>query len=301
MLNSTPTKLIEPGQPIPEGWQPLVNLQMPDGRSSTARAEAVSMPPRTPAEIEASIRANMARGLPVLRARAPLKQQPMILCCYGPSFRDTWRSAVAEKGDLWAVSGAHRFLLDKGVEPQFFTDVDPRPDKVCFLDAPPGVRTKYYLPSRCHPSFFDKVAGRDVTMYHVKCKQEKDVIWSVDPGVFVVPSAITSGLTAVQLGLVLGYRKFLIYGMDGSTLTSGVESKHAGEHPNKTEAYDSIVEIEGRMFATNMLMLLAVEDFFAIASEWEVGTFEFRGDGMLPWIERTARRQHTLTEAPGGG
>lgn len=293
MDQSTPTRLVEQGDPIPDGWQPLINLQLPDGRRSTARAEAISCPPRTQAEIEASIRTNMARGLPVLTGRGAMRSEAMVLCCYGPSFRDTWRAAVAEKGDLWAVSGAHSFLLERGVEPAYYTDVDPRPDKVCYLDAPPGTRTRYFLPSRCHPSFFEKCAGRDVTMYHVKCKQEKEVILSLTPEAFIVPSAITSGLTAIQLGLVLGYRKFYIYGMDGSADPTNIARKHAAAHPNVTEPFDSLVEIEGRQFATNMLMLLAVDDYFAIASQWEVGTFEFRGDGMLPWIERVARGEHT--------
>ena len=299
MLQDTPTRLLEQGEPVPEGWQPLVNLQLPDGTMSTARAEAISKSPRTPAEIESHIRVNVKRPLPRLLGRAPMHGRTMVLCAYGPSLRETWRSAVAEQGDLWTVSGAHAFLLERGVEPAFHTDVDPRPHKAHFLDGPTDIRTRYYLPSRCSPETFARVEGKDVTLYHIKCKNEKEVIDVVEPGAFLVPSAITAGLVALQLGLVLGYRKFLIYGMDGSADPRNTSLKHSGAHPNVTEGFESLVEIEGRGFATNMLMLLAVDDFFAIATQWEPGTFEFRGDGMLPWIARVSLRQHTVESVNG--
>lgn len=276
---------------VEEAPQPFVSLVMPDGRVSYAQAEAISKTPKTPEEVAGHIITNLARPLPRLTARVPAHTRPMILCGYGPSLRETWRAAVAEDGDLWTVSGAHALLLSKGVQPMFHTDVDPRPHKAHFLDGPADTRTRYYLPSRCAPEMFDRVAGKDVTMYHIKCKDEKAVILAREPGALIIPSAITAGLVALQLGIVLGYRKFIIYGMDGSADPRD-EQKHGGDHPNKAEPFNSLVEVEGRQFATNMLMLLAVNDFFSIATDWEVGTFEFRGDGLLPWTEKVSRRQH---------
>jgi hypothetical protein len=116
------------------------------------------------------------------------------------------------------------------------------------------------------------------------------VIHECEDDAYVIPSAITAGLCALQLGLVLGYRSFDIFGMDGSASDKG--EKYPGAHPNPNEPFNCLVEIHGRMFSTNMLMLLALEDYFAIATQWPTGTFRFHGDGMLPWVERVARRAH---------
>ena len=285
------TRLHQRSEPIPEGWKPLIDFVLPDGQHTTTYKAAEGRGARPADQIYDSIRANCARGLPELSARVSPHARRMVLCCYGPSLRHTWRLAAAEHGDLWTVSGAHHFMLSKGVRPAFHTDVDPRDHKACFVEQPTCDTTHFYAPSRVSPLYLDHLLERNATLYHIKCKQEADVVRACLPDAYLVPSAITAGLCAVQLGLVLGYREFSIYGMDGSASPRDGE-KYLGPHPNEKEPFNSLVEIEGRKFATNMLMLLALDDYFAIASDWPMGTFTFHGDGMMQWVEKVARRAH---------
>lgn len=280
------TRLLPPEAPIPDGWKPLVDFIMPDGEHKDVHAVVKGFGARVPDEIYASIRTNMARGLPALPGRAPAHSRAMVLCCYGPSLADTWRLAAATPGDLWTVSGAHHFMLGKGVKPAFHTDVDPRDHKAKFVEAPTCDSTHFYIPSRASPRYFDNLRDRNVTLYHLRCKDEVSTITAIDPKAYICRSAITAGLCAVMLGTILGYREFHLFGMDGCA-TDG--RKYLGEHPNAAEPFDCLVEIHGRTFATNMLMLLALNDFFAIATQWPMGSFHFYGDGMLAWAEKMAR------------
>lgn len=280
-------RVLPRNEPIPEGWKPMVSLVTPEGEVSTPHRLQIPGKAREASEIHDAIRANMARGLPEVEGRESFHDRTMVLACFGPSLRDNWRMLAAERGDLWATSGAYAFLMERGIEPYAYTHVDPREWKSQMLTrlCP---RTRHFLPSRSPTSSFDRLAGTDLTMYHLRCKQEADVILETNPKAFFVPTAITSGLCALQLGLVLGYRQFVIYGMDGSAGPD--QTKHAAQHPNKKEPFDSVVEVNGRQFCTNMLMLLQVEDYFAIAMQHPVGTFQFRGDGMMQWIEEQARK-----------
>ena len=249
------------------------------------------MPPRTDEQIADSIRANSARGLRVLGEAYPPHDRLAVVVCYGPSLTYTWEGIRDEGGDIWTTSGAHAFLVTRGIHVFGHTDVDPRPHKARVLTAL-DFRTHFYIPSRVHPDYMARmVLVQNKTLYHVGVPAEERVLEEVAPGRPRVPCAITAGLCLVQLLLHLGYRRFVIYGMDGSAPEG--TAKHAGDHPNKAEPFDSEVEIGGRCFHTNMLMLNALEDFFAIATQYPMGTFQFRGWGMIPWAEECSRKGGT--------
>lgn len=307
------SQIIPHGQPVPEGWKPLVNLQMPDGRMTTSRTEAQSQRPVPDDEVERNIRVNTARGLKPLDGIGGLgPDQPMLpnngrvmaLAGYGPSLNETWENlrTLPPHVDLWTTSGAYNFLTDRGIVPAYHTDVDPREHKTWLLrDVDP--RTVFYLPSRANPGFFTKVPADQTILYHLDVKEERNIIWEVAPEAGVVPPAITAGLCAVRLGLVLGYRTFVIFGMDGSYRWEEgepVPEMHAGGHPNGGEGFSKVavkhpVTGEERYFVTSMLHLLAVDDYFVIAQPYPVGTFRFVGDGLLPWVEQCAREGYSAS------
>lgn len=298
-MTSPEIKVLPHGEPMPEGYKPLVTLEMPDGSKTTSREAATSRRPVPDSEVERNIRMNMARGLPILRADVAPHDRTMVLACYGPSLQDTWEALLdmPANADLWTTSGAYSFLVDKGIVPDFHTDVDPREHKPWLL-RDPQPHTTFYIPTRANPGFFTRLTGMKVVMYHLDVKEEKHIIWDVDENAGLVPPAISAGLCAIRLAIVLGYRKFVILGMDGSFRQipgDRIPEMHAGAHPNGGEGF-SVVEIEHpethekRQFVTNMLHLLAVDDYFVISRPYPVGTFQFIGDGLLPWVEQCARK-----------
>src|SRR4029077_2099404 len=92
---------------------------------------------------------------------------------YGPSLKETWPllKEQAQEHDVVSVSGAHDFLLDKGIIPRFHIECDPRPHKANNIkEACP--QTEYLLSSIVHPKLFDKLDGAKIRLWHSVSGQE---------------------------------------------------------------------------------------------------------------------------------
>ena len=123
---------------------------------------------------------------------------------------------MAERGDLFSVSGAHRFLRGKGVSPLGHIESDPRPHKAQCIEAP-NLNTAYFLASACDRTVFNLVHGSETFIFHVTSSpDETNLIASWDRDSFTVDGGTNVGMAAIGLGTVLGYRHFSIYGMDCS-------------------------------------------------------------------------------------
>lgn len=229
-----------------------------------------------------NIRKNTARGLPHVTADAAERgSDVMKLVCYGPSLRDTWEEVRIGEGDIWTVSGANRYLYRRGIHPQFHLAADPREHQVeLFKGVCPT--TTYLIASRCHRSTFDALLDKRVLLFHVFANDERETLDDVAQGEFRVPPAWTMGNTALNVGMLLGYKRFLIFGMDGSYAQDG--AKHADDHPNEPVLNQSFTIDGDRRFQSNPEHVVAAECFIRIMQNQPYGTFEFVGDGMIPYI-----------------
>lgn len=258
------------GQPIPKGKPPLTIV------------------PACPADYRiANIRASTELGLPIA-AQEDFHTRTAVIVAYGPSLLDTWEELKVPfdvPADIFTVSGAHSFLVQRGIRPYAHTDIDPRPHKAEMLtDICPT--TRFYLGSRCHMAMFDRLKGYDIRMYHTgRQEQEMHAIREIYPGAKIISPAAMIGMQCVNLCFFLGYRKFILYGMDCCLLG---DAHHAGFHPNP-DTQTLQVEVAGRDFITTYSMICSMVDFFNIAIDHPVGTFKLRGDGMLQWAEKTSR------------
>src|ERR1051326_224066 len=81
---------------------------------------------------------------------------------YGPSLRRSWKAIPRP---IISVSGAHRFLVEHGIIPDWHVEIDPRPHKVEMIQ--PQKTTKYLMASVCHPHFWDILEGHDVELWHL--------------------------------------------------------------------------------------------------------------------------------------
>src|SRR5258708_4739592 len=52
-----------------------------------------------------------------------LRDEPIAIVCFGPSLNDTWKQ-VRDFKYIMTCSGAHRFLIDRGIIPTWHTEVD---------------------------------------------------------------------------------------------------------------------------------------------------------------------------------
>lgn len=303
-------KILKPGDPMPENFLPLLDVQTTEGRIDIAGTAMSNGLAGSPNMREANILSAVSRGLPTVERKAPHGRH-MVLVGYGPSLLDTWEG-IAEAAqdpnvDIFTTSGANAFLAERCVPVDFHLEIDPRARKMECLGAVDRA-TQFLLASRCHPSMFDALSDCQVAVFHLAVDDELALLNRVAPGSTLVPTAITAGVSGLQLGLFFGYRRFTGFGLDcsfrcdesalalavpGQPVPAAVVdsiARHAGKHPSgDTDVV--VMEVAGkRLFATNMLLMAAVNDFFAIATQYPVGTFRLAGDGMLQFIERESRR-----------
>lgn len=228
----------------------------------------------------------------------------LALCGYGPSIRDFVDELRHSNADIMTTSGAHDVLVANGVFPTYHVECDAQKHKAKLLKRQNDV-TQYLIASCCHPDVFDNLEGRNVALWHIAHSPEEDA--EVDKYVtraVKVIGAPSSGGRAMGLAFVLGYRRFIIYGMDSSfpfdeSVDEKAQLQHAGEHPNQDWNSKHVFRtdpINGKAYYTTLPLLIAAQCFYAIAEKTQ-GTFLIRGDSMLAAMVK-ARDHSRLTAYP---
>jgi hypothetical protein len=214
-----------------------------------------------------------------------------IIACYGPSMKDTWPILMQQAADknsvVVSVSGAHDFLLGKGIIPDFHIECDPREHKADNMaQAHPDV--EYLMASTCHPRMFAKVDGMKVRLWHsVGGEVAVRIVDELQSKAPIIFGGGSVGLRALPVMFRKGYRKFLIHGMDCSFADEGRE-KWAGPHAQKQNPKEQqVVKVryDGRFFATTGILLSYGTDFFDMVNRMRQAdpSLEIRvfGDGLL--------------------
>jgi len=210
----------------------------------------------------------------------------------GPSLRDTWeqvRDLKEQGGYICAVKGAHDFLIERDVIPHIAVAVDPQPHiKECFTRNRDDVT--YFIASQCNPEMFEFLKHRDIVLWHLLTGKEgeKEAL----KGEVAVGGGSTSGLRAVTLGWMMGFRRFHLFGFD-SCLTGDdlkVHQKWKGQ----------IVEIMtgDREFKCNPAMAAQVTEFEKVVNLFKnQAQFKVYGDGAIPHLA-VCRRNRGIADCP---
>lgn len=227
------------------------------------------------------------RGLPVL-GQVPPHDRIAVLACYGPSLKETWRHIPQSGADVFTVSGAHQFLLERNIVPSGHIETDPRAHKAEFTkNADP--RVTYYLASCCDPLVFENAKNCPTKVWHSYDGDEieREVLkhW---PDAFLLMGGSNVGLRAIAVLSVLGYRKFAIFGMDCSVVDG---ERHAGPHGGKTQKHMSVTPVGSeREFVTTPQMISGAREFLNLAAVLTAQGYQFDvyGDGLLPEMLKIA-------------
>ena len=207
------------------------------------------------------------------------------IVCYGPSLQKTWEWLKDEEGDVISVSGAHDFLLERGIVPKYHIECDPRPHKADNMKAGhPDI--EYLLSSVVHLRVFAK--ARTVRLWHSTDGQVairiREELKSDAP---IICGGGSVGLRALSVAFYMGYRNLHVYGMDCSASDDG-QDKWAGPHAQKENHKEHKilrVEYDGRLFTTTGVLLSYLTDFADISARLMDAdpNLEFRmyGDGLL--------------------
>jgi hypothetical protein len=242
----------------------------------------------TAEELCSNIRSALARGLPELTL-APIKHDgTMVLVASGWSMPDFINSIKAQQAvgrPIVAIKAAHDFLVENGVEPDLWVNLDPR-------DRTSGIQrlndhTVYMPSSRCPPSTFDYLKSKKVLLWHSWA--EGPEMQAIGPGKLAIGGGTTSGLRAINIGYILGYRKFELYGYDSCNRADGVK-RFTGDLAGQT--IDVFVGgPDGRKFSCNMAMAQQANEFQKIYQVMSDVSINAHGPGLIAEILRVRRER----------
>src|SRR6267142_1122250 len=145
-------------------------------------------------ELFSNMDAALARGLPEIHGQAPVHAKPVAIVASGPSVAsqiDVIRQMKQAGTPIVAVRGAHDWLIDNRILPDYAVSVDPLPNSwTCFQHKQKDVRVTIWHPyitkGQTHPK-----------------------------GKMIIGGGTTSGLRAISLFYVgFGCRHFALFGFD---------------------------------------------------------------------------------------
>ena len=228
------------------------------------------------------MRTNMKREVPRIKDSYKTPHDGrLVIVGYAPSIQDTWpkiKEAQDAGAKVLTTSGAHDFLVDKGIIPDFHAQCDPRPEKPQFVQKPQK-ETTYLLASVVHPDVYEHLKDYNVVMWHLQNKKEDSpVVKEVEPNGFLVIAGSTIGLGAVSLARIMGYRALDIHGMDSSNRDG---QRHAGAHGGKPQAAMCVTTESGRTFETTAQMISQAREFHLLIGVIGDLDITLHGDGLL--------------------
>jgi hypothetical protein len=214
---------------------------------------------------------------PQIRRYAPIGNEVLSIVGYGPSLIDTWQDI---RRPILTMSGAHNFLIERGIVPDFHADMDPRPHKLQFI-TPPHKDVNYLMATVCNPWTWEVLKEFKVTLWHaVSGDDTKRFITKWDPGTMMISGGSCMGLVSFHLAGVLGYNRFEVFGMDGSWKDG---KRHAGFHggfPHGEIEWDCF----GRKFLSSRIMMNSNIELQYFLTNFPVFCV-FHGDGFNQhWI-----------------
>ncbi len=248
------------------------------------------------------IRSALARGLPEFQPALCAHDGNFVIAASGPSlpsFVEEIKSEREKGRTICAINGAHDFLCGHGIEPDLFVSCDPRITVLANIQKE-SPKTKYLLASRCHPSLFD-LKGKQVVVWHSFSSKtdaatnptkpvmtwddfEPDEECEVWKGRLGVGGGSTSGLRAIYIAYLMGYRRIILYGMDSCLAADRRTKRFSGENVGNGKVVDVVVGGSGRRFWCNGAMAKQASEFQAVLSILVGLNVTSHGNGLLTEI-----------------
>lgn len=208
-----------------------------------------------------------------------LRTDPIAVVGFGPSLQDTWE-AIKDFRYVMTCSGAHRFLIDRGIIPTWHTAVDPLPRNTVELIGPPHPDVEYLISSTTHPDVLDHLAHNQVKLWHVFTNEEEGNR-ILPPGEWAVTGGADVGIRSLVLARLLGFTTIHAFGLDGSGKAQG--ESHAAAHPS-TPSKMFPCEFppgSGKMWLTTPAMLSCAKSVPHEVDQLKDATITFHGEGLI--------------------
>jgi uncharacterized Rossmann fold enzyme len=231
-----------------------------------------------------NIRSAMARKLPELAPAICPNDGTFVIVGSGPSVVDHLEEIRKDSEigrPICAIKGTHDWLIQNGIDPNLFLSVEPRVRPLKHQSQ----NTVYLLASRCPPELFDQLKDHKVMLWHSWSMEPECKLWK---GHFGIGGGTTSGLRAINVGYILGFRKFLLYGMDSCLAADKDTKRFTGEIVGDGLVVD--VHVGDRIFYCNGALAQQANEFQLLYQGMPDATIEAKGDGLIAAILSERRR-----------
>lgn len=236
---------------------------------------------------------NCRKGLSPI-AVLPQNMGTFTICAGGPSLKG-FVNQIRDKQKyedafIFAVNDTYDYLFEHGIVPDAFAMCEIAPWPKDFLVHAVN-STAYYMCSIANPSAVDRLKDFKVKIWHVSASDEdvafkhryEKIVEKYYPGTIYVGGGEAVSLKAINLGMVLGFRNFEMYGVDGCYRNG--ETSHA--YMNRP--YEPLqVECAGRRFTAPYYLARQADDLRRMCLAWHPA-FKLRcfGDGLVQHMHRT--------------
>lgn len=229
------------------------------------------------------------RVQPVHEARP----EPIAVVGYGPTLNDTWER-IKDFKYVMSCSGAHRFLIDRGIVPQWHMAVDPLPGHTVKLIGEPHPDVEYLICSTCNPDVFKHLEGFNVKLWHVFDNSEEG-LRLLPHGEWSITGGCDIGLRSLVMAGFLGFRDVHVFGLDGCAKDEK-SARHAADHPSKKQTYCPC-DYEGVRYWTTPAMLEAARAIVHELEQMPKVKVTFYGEGLVQHLARSyVPREDTSTK-----
>lgn len=216
------------------------------------------------------------------------RTEPIAIVGYGPSLQQTWEQ-LKDFPYIISTSGAHRFLIDRGIIPTWHAEVDPRAHKIAMLgEIHPDV---IYCPcSTCHPNYVTALlkAKAHIELWH-SFTTEAEGLRVLPPGEYALTGGCDVGMRAMALARFFGFVNQHIFGMDGCAQR---ESGHAALHTNPMKKFYDLEYPpgSGTIYRTSPALMQVAKTVPHETDQLKLDSVRFYGEGLVQAI----MRDHTL-------
>ena len=220
------------------------------------------------------------RGYPQITKQELPKDGAIMLVASGPSVAtqiDVIRKMQADGTRIVAIKDAHDWLITQGIIPDYALAIDPQEHRISFYTPHKGV--EYMIASQCHKAMFDNLKGYNVTIWHPYVMKGQ-----VRPkNAMLIGGGTTSGLRAISLFYVMGWRHFALFGFD--SCNDGDKLRVNGSGLKEGDKVTEIrIEQDGETFFCNASMALQAEHFQTYYDYLPDATFTGFGHGLIQAI-----------------
>lgn len=233
---------------------------------------------------------NLARNLPMFLPRDWADSHEVCIVGGGPSLAATLpslRMRYQRGAKIWALNGAHDWLMDHAIMPDAMVLLDARPESAQFVARASRIPT-YLIAAQCDPAVFEAIGKRRVSMW-VGYAPGIDTVAAkhADKPIVIVGGGNTVGLKALNMAVLCKFRTVHLYGFDSSyTITH-----HAYPQPLNDDDQTIEVDCYGRKFQCAGWMVRQGEDFqndYLNATTAGVAV-KVHGDGLIPHLAKTMK------------